>query len=81
MKNSFSNFIKIILIIISIVLVIWLVFFLITRNEYSQNHQTPSQTTPDNNISIIEEELTKPKGTRSSELLQALYAIKLQVCP
>ena len=58
MKNNFSNFIKIILIIISIVLVIWLVFFLITRNDYSQNHQTPSQTTPDNNISIIEEELT-----------------------
>lgn len=58
MKNNFSNFVKIIAIIIGIVLVIWLVFFLITKNDYSLNHITSTPVEEDSNIPIIVEELT-----------------------
>ena len=57
MKNNFSNFIKIVLIIVAIVLVIWLVFYLITKNDYSTNNQSKITPQNDENISLIEEEL------------------------
>ena len=57
MKNNFSNFVKIICIIIGIVLVVWLVFALITRNDYSSNHQSSPQVEEDEFISVVESEL------------------------
>ena len=58
MKNNFSNFVKIISIIIGIELIVWLAFILITRNDYSTNHQSSPQTNKDQFISVIEKELT-----------------------
>ena len=58
MKNNFSNFIKIILIILGIVLLFGIVFYIITKNDTSNNHSNNSTIEPDKNIAVIEENLT-----------------------
>lgn len=57
MKNSFSNIVKIIAILICIVLIVWLIGYLITQNDYSANHQNNTKVEEDSNISMIAEEL------------------------
>ena len=58
MKNNFSNFIKIISIIIGIVLLFSLAFYIITRSDVPSNNITHGTNLVDENISLIEEELT-----------------------
>lgn len=58
MKNNFSNFIKIIFIIILIALSFWGMFYLITKNDNLSNNSQPSSSKPDENIYLLDEELT-----------------------
>lgn len=58
MKNNFSNFIKIICIIIVIVLLIWVVFYIVTKNDNQSSSTNNRPIEPDENISVIEKELT-----------------------
>lgn len=57
MKNNFSNFIKIILIILGIVAIFCLVFYIITKSEISTDHSNNEYIAPDENIAIIEDNL------------------------
>ncbi len=53
MKNNFSNFIKIILIIISIVIIFSLLFYIITSKEVATSTQNDSRTSDDENVALI----------------------------
>ncbi len=59
MKNNFSNFIKIIFIIIGVSLIIGLVFFIITKNDYTASSNNKVSSSNDNNINLIADNLTQ----------------------
>lgn len=58
MKNNFSNFVKIVAIIILIFLIIYIIFYLITKNDLSTVYKKNYNTEIDENITLIEDELT-----------------------
>ena len=57
MKNTFNNMIKILVILIIITLIMWIIFYLLTKKDNIIN-KNKNNTNSDANINIISEELT-----------------------
>lgn len=57
MKNTFNNMIKILVILIIITLIMWIIFYLLTKKDNIIN-KNKNNTISDANINIISEELT-----------------------